>query len=274
MNGPIAQLVALTCHGNAFLDGLVTPAFFPANSTCRFCDRIRFVETRKPLLRKARQVVVAETPDGWIAQLRSRRATGLRLIRTAQDNPGISDRLSAGFVGGGGNWMLELPKPTGLSEFWAARWEVGDKNAPERRVWRVSYHQEGEYRTRPYQGRGLAVVLRDFRASLVAIHAFSAREKCDPFTQLFADALRALDSPEADIGYHKDLAVAGQLAPEAVSLLKAAMSAWVFGGMGSWNDLSFEGLRQQEYELASDGLFGVLNEAIEVAASSSGRPGG
>ena len=61
------------------------------------------------------------------------------------------------------------------------------------------------------------------------------------------------------------------LTEDATSMLKASMSAWVFGGMGSWNDMGFGGATQQEYEKVSEQLFDVLNEAIGVAASSTVR---
>jgi hypothetical protein len=38
------------------------------------------------------------------------------------------------------------------------------------------------------------------------------------------------------------------LPPEAVPLMKAAMNAWVFGGMGSWNNMGFAGNAQVEYK--------------------------
>src|SRR5258706_16035148 len=47
---------------------------------------------------------------------------------------------------------------------------------------------------------------------------------------------------------------------------RAAMSAWVFGGMGLWNDLGFDGADGQEYERVSETLFTIINEAIEIAA--------
>lgn len=115
----------------------------------------------------------------------------------------------------------------------------------------------------------MADVKADFRASLTSIHAFSAKESCGGFTNCFADGLTALEDPSADIGYHKDIAPVGQLDEEAQSLLKASMSAWVFGGMGSWNDMGFPGASQKEYESVSERLFDVLNEAIEVGASST-----
>jgi len=36
-------------------------------------------------------------------------------------------------------------------------------------------------------------------------------------------------------------------------MLDAIRSAWVFGGMGSWNDLGFEGDAEREYEEVEKG---------------------
>ena len=53
-------------------------------------------------------------------------------------------------------------------------------------------------------------------------------------------------------------------------MLKAAMSAWVFGGMGSWNDMGFEdAVTQSKYESVSESLFNVINEAIEASTNSA-----
>ena len=41
----------------------------------------------------------------------------------------------------------------------------------------------------------------------------------------------------------------------AAQLLGAAQSAWVFGGMGSWNDLGFEGEDQALYDRLSEELY-------------------
>jgi hypothetical protein len=134
MNGPIAQLVALTCQANSFLsNAAVPPAFFPNNSTCKFCDRISFVEVEKSWLGRQRERAVADTPDDWFKYLAGRRAVGVRTLRQAQNDPRISDRMSAGFVGGGGQWMLGVIGPTS-TDYWVARWEVWNQNAPERNV--------------------------------------------------------------------------------------------------------------------------------------------
>src|SRR5262245_44566467 len=106
MNGPIAQLVALTCHANSFLKhGALAFKFFPDNSTCKFCDRIWFVASKKSWFGKRTQRTVAENPEDWFKALAAGGASAVRIIHQTQNDPRIPDRMSAGFVGGGGRWM-------------------------------------------------------------------------------------------------------------------------------------------------------------------------
>lgn len=108
MNGPIAQIAALTIYGNAVLTGHSIPKFFPDNSTCKFCDEIAFAELGKSLFGKVRESRIAASPDEWFSYLRKKWARGVRLLRKAQNEPRISDRISSGFVGGGVTWMIEV----------------------------------------------------------------------------------------------------------------------------------------------------------------------
>jgi len=212
---------------------------------------------------------IADAPDAWIDGLAKRGIEGLRLHQRAQDVPHISDRMSSGFVGGGRLWRIEGIRKDSTSEFWLNKWEVGDRNSPERKIWRVTYGLVEVSTTVPMLLRSLDQITADLRRSLNEIREFSEANDCGSFTGLFSSALRALDEPDADIGYHKDLFPPGTVAESAHSLLKASMSAWVFGGMGSWNDMGFEGETQKQYERVSDKLFELLNEAIEAAATST-----
>ena len=116
----------------------------------------------------------------------------------------------------------------------------------------------------------LASAQRRFRSALSEIHTFSEKHGCEGFTACFARAIETLDSNgEKRHGYHKDLVVKGVTSGLAEGLLDAAQSAWVFGGMGSWNDMGFEGADQIEYERVSQQLFAVLNDTIQLAANAS-----
>ncbi|MGH9561577.1 MAG: hypothetical protein ACRD3S_08985 [Terracidiphilus sp.] len=269
MQSPLVQMIALTCYGNAALSGHVVSRFFPDHSTCKFCDSIGFIAAGPPKDGERQLVPIADTPDHWFAYLSKKNAIGLRLSQKAQNHPQISDRMSAGFVGGGRQWKIEALRRDGTSEFWFGKWELWNKTAPENRIWKVTYGLCEIAQTQPVQLRSLEAIIGDLRPTLDEIRAFSDREQCGGFTKCFEDALLALQDPQADIGYHKDLFLPDTLEPAAISLLKAAMSAWVFGGMGSWNDMGFQGAVQAEYERLSDRLFELLNEAVEAAASSS-----
>src|ERR1051325_221752 len=107
MNGPIAQIVALTCHANAFLRGMHAPMFFPDNSTCKFCDWVKFVTVSRTLFGKSRETTVAGDPNNWFQHLKADNIIGVRLSCTPQNKPGISDRMASAFVGGGGTWAME-----------------------------------------------------------------------------------------------------------------------------------------------------------------------
>jgi hypothetical protein len=270
MNGTNAQFVSLTCSGNGYLRGLTPNQFFPANSTCQFCDRVNFVEFSKPLLGKPKEIEVANTPDEWFEYLKRASVRGLRLASTPRDDPNISDRMSAGFVGGGEAWNIEAVYANGRSSYWRSRWEVWNQNAPERRIWRVTYGRVGESKTSASKTDGLTAIRNELQAALKDIHEFSSSKECRGFTDCFARALAVLDgTPAAQRGYHKDLASAGVVSSEAVRILDACQHAWVFGGMGSWNDMSFYGEDGKIYDRVSERLFHALNQAIPIAANDS-----
>ncbi len=270
MNGPIAQIVALTCYGNAFLQGANVDEFLPKNSTCIFCDRVTFVTCEKSFLGKQREKEVAKTPEEWFGFLKTSSAVGVRISRTPKNGPGISDRMSAGFVGGGGTWSMEVLLPKNRSEFWVARWEVWNQNAPEQRIWRVTYGRVCDGATTQSKPDDLQSTATRLTQALREVHSFSTRQDCGGFTQCFADAFDTLDSGGTNLhGYHKDLAPTGYLPDQARTILDACQKAWVFGGMGSWNDMGFDGETQKEYERVSEQLFQAVNQAISQAANQS-----
>ena len=119
-------------------------------------------------------------------------------------------------------------------------------------------------------GTDLELASMRLRSALGQIHRFSEKHNCGGFTACFTRAMETLDSHGAKRhGYHNDLVVNGVVPELATCLLDACQSAWVFGGMGSWNDMSFEGADQAEYDRLSEELFSILNETIQTAANAS-----
>jgi len=268
MNHEIAQMVALTCYGNACLQGRDIPQFYPGNSTTQFCESITFVEVEKPLLGKQRESEIARSPDEWFTCLKAKGAKGVQLRRQAQNVQWLPDRMSAGLVGGGGSWFLEVYLPKDQCESWITRWEVNDQDAADRRIWRVTYRQVSSRKSKPVARRNLQDAGEGLLKALQEIGAFSEKHQCGSFSELFSNGIASLDRSGRH-GYHQDLAPAELLSPEAAEILDACQSAWVFGGMGSWNDLFFDGQDKKDYEQVSEQLYLAIMGAIQAAANST-----
>ena len=244
--------------------------FFPENSTFSFCETVSFVEFKKVFFVDVREKQIARTPAEWFELLRAQGARGLRLVYGEQNVPGISDRMSSGFVGGGGVWQIEAVLRSGKSAYWRSRWEVGDRNAADRRIWRVAYGKVSEGQSTEGAIESIDELSDKLRAALRDVREFSCANNCGGFTEWFGRALSAFDASSSSlVGFHKDLAPEGILSPSAFRLLDGCQCAWVFGGMGSWNDIYFEGDLGRQYERVSENLFSSLTKAIAAAASNS-----
>lgn len=268
MNGTVAQLAALVCHANAYLRSSKTARFFPGNSTCRFCDKINFISFKKNLLGQKKEKEIAKTPDDWFEYLQVKKVENVKIGHFPKNNLQISDRMSAGFIGGGGNWGVEVLLPEGRSEYWMARWEVWNKSAPEKKIWRVKYGMISSGKTFNNNTKiNLRNVIETLEISLIDIKSFSERNNCSGFTLCFEKALSTLRSGKKQ-AYHQDISPNGLLPKDAELILDACQSSWVFGGMGSWNDMSFQDSEQIEYEKISDKLFADINSSICFAVNS------
>lgn len=264
MNRPVAQCVALICHANAVLGGR-RGLYFHGNSTARFCDSIVFVAPAEG----GGADVLAEAPDAWFAHLARSGVAALRLGRAAQNRPLASDRMTAGFVGGGEVWTIGALRPGGAGESWQGHWQVWNRKAPEQRIWRVTYVRGAAL---PAETDSLVAAREELAAALAEIHAFAMRNDGAGFAESFARASASLAGASGiKRGYHRDLAPEGILGTESLAVLDACQHASVFGGMGSWNDLSFDGADAEAYERVSERLFRALNRAIAAAANESAR---
>ena len=69
--------------------------------------------------------------------------------------------------------------------------------------------------------------------------------------------------------YHQDLIVVKNYSLAAQQLLFGGSTAWVFGGMGWWNDMGFEDKAiNEKYKQISDELYGLLLKSIISATNS------
>lgn len=188
----------------------------------------------------------------------------------------LSARMSNGFVGGGVVWRLGLvfdTQRTGLLHslfggerigFFRPKWNFQGRSEEDNvlPVWQVRYLFDGRSGASMQSAQtDLSALASELKCSLEQVHDFARRESLDNWAGIFSNAiemLRGENSAEQTNTYHP----AEFFSPDALRIHKAAETASVFGGMGSWNDLGFEGKVQSEYDLVSNRLYLAVNNAL------------
>lgn len=179
------------------------------------------------------------------------------------------DHFHAGFVGGGGIWLIETVYNK-HSDFWANRWEVTDSNASDRKIWTVNYGKILSNQQTVNFESNLEDIKKDLSRSLKGITQFAHQRDMQNWEGIFKKAYSTLYSPNPyEDYYHKDLIVLKNYGLLTKQVLFAAGNAWVFGGMGSWNDIGFEDKDDNNlYESLSTQLYKNICQAIVASINS------
>lgn len=271
MNGILAQLTALTTYGNDFLkNGRLPVNFSSRNTTFRFCNRVDFTEFSSGFFSKElKPTVVANDPVEWFTRLKKDGCRELRLLYEPTGNMQVSDHKMAGMVGGGGTWLLEAVYKT-YSYFWVNRWMATQPNDPDSKVWTVNYGLTVKKLRIKDLKTDLPKAKAQLQGALDAIAAFAGKQGLEQWVAHYQKANAVLDSLQpAHSYYHQDLLPASNYALAAQQLLFAAGFAWAFGGMGSWNDLSFAKAEEMaNYDTLSAQLYAAINNAVMCAVNS------
>lgn len=265
MTGSLAQVIALTAFGNDYLkNGHIPKYFINKNTTFQFCNKVEFGERKKIFFIKLREIVVANNPVEWFKFLKSDGCKHLKLyFEYSKDQSFAEDHKLAGLIGGGGSWLIEAVYDN-YSNYWANKWEVTNLNAADRNIWKVNYG----IAVRNQHISNLQIdnkeIKNTLRRTLMEISDFAFKQNLQSWGQQFEKARSTLDSliPEENY-YHNDLIPIDNYSLLAKQIIFSAGSAWVFGGMGSWNDLGFHKKEDNEaYNRLSKQLYSNINQAL------------
>lgn len=266
MQGNILQALALVSVGNAALRGREIVGFWPGSLVFRWSKQVEFVIPRGG---DAYDQVAAD-PLAWFAYLKASRCRGLRLhnapMRQAPRLGHMEERMLVGFVGGGPRWLIEAVGAE-RSQHWEGFDRIGDRKDPERRIWLTGYLMQGETVPQDDADHDVSAAASEVRAALMGIEPLAREIGAANFAEIFASARKTLDEG----GETFDFAALTDLTAEATRLLLAASEAWVFGGMGSWNDVGTDETHAARYAETSETLFRSLQRAVIAVANSSYR---
>ena len=267
MTDTLSQLVTLVSYGNAYLRGREIGSL-SSNTEFQFCNTVEFLFP-KPAGSWFGKELLVNSPLKWLETLKERKCVRLKLLHVPTQNPEAPDHMLAAFVGGGGQSLIETSFDSS-SDYWAAKWEVTNQKAPDRKIWQVTYNVVAK---NSKSTSNVPIDLQDLHNRLehilLEIRGFAQKHKIDNFASFFQNGIDSLNSTSfTEKKYHKDLVPNGWYSFQAEQLLTAASNAWVFGGMGSWNDLVFEGADNKIYEDLSAKLYSTINESIVAAVNS------
>jgi hypothetical protein len=267
MQGTVDQALSLAIYGNYAKAQAIPARYYPDHQVFTFCEYVRFSDLEEKDA-DAREIQFAADPITWFQKLIANGALGFRVIHVESDRPGFSDRMSIGLVGGGGRWLVEVLFRD-RSDLWEGYWKVGNQDHPRKLIWQVRYVRVQRSRPRwPYQ-EGLHHRIDALRDILLEILEFARRHDLKPFDAAFERGLACLDTSIPLPANGRTYAPPGFLGRDAEHLLAACHDAWVFGAMGSWNDLGFEGDEQAVYEKLSDKLFWRMVHSAIAACNST-----
>lgn len=269
MTGEVAQLISLITHYN-FEKKNSKIDLFTANTTFQHCNELSFVIFRKTLFGAFKERSVASTTSDWFAHLKHKKIHTLNLVFQFDDSL-AEDHQLAGMVGGGGNWFIEA-KNDDFSDYWRPKWAVNpNRKEEDERIWDVTYgltKPKGDHAEHPVYDIGKQ---RETLSNiLTGIADFARANKATAsWEKTFLAAKAALTEPVPEKASYQDMMAEGALPDANVQLLIAASQSFVFGGVGSWNDIGkFENEESaKKYDELSAVLYQVMNESIIAAVN-------
>lgn len=269
MIGTLSQLVTLTSAANGVLVRRLDPSsFYPQHADFKFCNAVRFVDIKRGMLGKPREIVRHNDPNAWLQSLQPSNSVRVWLTYATRGDSDAPDHQLAAFVGGGGDWQLVVATDN-VREHWMSRWEVAEQSASDNRIWGVTYGcvRQVSEPSQPPQPDLRAASTR-LSTALIVANEFALKHDLQSWADQFQRAADCFTSKGVFPDY-VDFVCLESYPESAQRLFAAAYNGWVFGGMGSWNDLYFDPSTENErYNELSAELYSAINDAIQQATWS------
>jgi hypothetical protein len=262
MNGELAQLVTLVTFGNLFLSGKEID--LSKNSTFQYVSSLKFARYKSKNDKQG--VEIAGSVTDWFAFLKSNHVSRLWNVAFAWDRSDLLEHIAAAFAGSVPR-AIQADLPGGY-ELWYPLWQTG---GPEGKPWHVEYRGLMFPNSHVYPAPPMGLVKQQLRQNIAEAEAFARRPQVDTgqWAECFCKSLQFLDSPNPVAPYHPDMLPGTGFDLEARQVMAAAVQAYVFGGMGSWNDMGFaEKDLNKEYQRITKDMYEAVKMSIVMASNS------
>jgi hypothetical protein len=250
MNGELAQAIALVAYGHASLtqrDGLrdAIASFEETNSTFQYVRQVSF-----DVHAARRQPAEAGSVAEWLRHVSQTGIDHLWLLAGSSGPPAFANQGLWGIVGTGRKGV----------EAWYGQWNVNreqvDPSETKPRIWEVTYRSSYRKGTMAVDSGDIAARIRELHEAIEGALAFTQQfNVLDNFAPWFREAFDLETAEQPQIHWHPDLLPSSGYSLDARRLIAMAARSWVFGGMGSWNDIVPNDSEMSQYKETTDRLY-------------------
>jgi len=144
---------------------------------------------------------------------------------------------------------------------WRTKWSLVESLPAPEGLWKIVYW-ESDNSPIITDFPDIDIAYEDLEQSLVEAQEFSVSSKWG-WEKWFRDAIQLLHNPLPVQPFYADLIPNTFENTKVRRLLAGALKAWVFGGLGSWNDMYITDVSQgAEYQRISRNLYQSVIQAL------------
>ena len=267
MSKNIARNVALVTYGNLFLQGRGSD-FDIEKLVTNNCYSLDFVTPPIDGIVGSSKVLASDT-NKWYKYLKDQGAKRLKLYHKESENIHLPDHISVAFVGGGSHWFIEVQFDS-TSDLYLSGWTPSEEMGKgSGKTHYIRFNHDMTHLDDP----SLSVIeaREKLRTVLRELADFSREfEHVKHWANNFESASNMLDKFEPTV---EDEFLPASIYPkEAHQLIEAAFGSWVFGGMGSWNDMAHMAMSSDNHKnhaQLSEELYSAICDAVVSAVNSN-----
>ncbi len=227
MDGQLANLITLTSHGSAYLNGVEEAAAMSLQQTNSWLAPVRAVifSRHSGVEDQAGEQFAIDIAE-WLRLLRSEGVKKLSYVPFAWERTDIAEHVAAAYLNGV-PMAIQANRADGGFELWYPQWSA-DQNNPEK-PWTVQYRGLPAVRDSVTPLPPVGFVKNRLTDAINYVRRYASSEA---FTQALV-WLNAVDDTE---GLHGDLLPMSGYSLDARRVLACAAQAHIFSGGNGWNE--------------------------------------
>lgn len=264
MNVELAQTIALIAYGNEYLSSPRgrSSELSPSHSTFQYVSVVSFRKGKELDDTVGKPEILANDVRDWFSHLET---DGIKYLHLDLLNlQHLPPPYATSLFTAGGAWVIQ----TDRGKCWQSNWSFVYPGSRQARLWKVEYwERDNTPVVRDFPD--IETAYRDLENALVAAQDFSERRKFG-WEKWFRKALQLLHDPAPVLPFYADLLPSTVRNIKVRQLLAGALQAWVFGGLGSWNDMYItDSSLEKEYQQISKSLYGSVMQSVGSVTNST-----